>query len=324
MDAWLKRNFWVVLVVFGAIATYFFAAGATQIVAGKYFPLDPAAVQPHPVNKPGGAPSAAPAPRSVSAKEVLESNPFDSVTGPIYETPPVAISEPVEQTNDSGERLFSQCAGPTKLEITVVDPKPKRSFAVFSTGEGAASKPMVQEGGSVAGKQVAVIVRDKVYFHEGPSYCYIAMFAPPPPAAAAPSVQPAGPQIIEPIPGGPAKLDPVIEKGIQKIDDTNFNVDRIVVDKIIENQAELMKTARIVPEQANGKTVGIRLLNIRPDTLLGKLGLQNGDVLKTINGFDMTSPEKALEAYAKLRTSPEITIGINRGDKPLNIVFNIK
>ena len=48
------------------------------------------------------------------------------------------------------------------------------------------------------------------------------------------------------------------------------------------------------------------------------------DILKTINGFDMTSPEKALEAYAKLRTSPEITIGVNRGDKPLNIVFNIK
>jgi general secretion pathway protein C len=85
-----------------------------------------------------------------------------------------------------------------------------------------------------------------------------------------------------------------------------------------------MKTARIVPEQKDGKTVGIRLLNIRPDTLLGKLGLQNGDVLRTINGFDMTSPEKALEAYAKLRTAPEITIGVNRGDKPTNIVFNIK
>ena len=74
----------------------------------------------------------------------------------------------------------------------------------------------------------------------------------------------------------------------------------------------------------NGKVIGIRLLNIRPDTLLGKLGLQAGDMLKSINGFDMTSPEKALEAYAKLRTAPQIQIGIVRGGKPMNIEFNIK
>jgi hypothetical protein len=39
------------------------------------------------------------------------------------------------------------------------------------------------------------------------------------------------------------------------------------------------------------------LFGIRPDTLLGTLGLENGDRLQTINGFDMASPEKALEAY---------------------------
>jgi general secretion pathway protein C len=325
MDAWLKRNFWVVVVVLGAVSTYFFAAGATQIVAGKYLPLDPAAVTPHAVNRgPSGAGSAVP-PRVVSAREILETNPFDSVTGPIRELPPPSITIEQPISNDSGERLFSQCAGPTKLSITIVDPNnPKLSFAVFSTGEGSANKPMVREGGTVAGKEVAVIVREKVYFKEGSSYCFIGMFLPPPPPAP-PTPQIPQPGVVQPLPGGaPAPIDPIIEKGIQKIDDTNFNVDRIVVDKIIENQAELMKTARIVPEQQNGKTVGIRLLNIRPDTLLGKLGLQNGDVLRTINGFDMTSPEKALEAYAKLRTAPEIVIGVNRGDKPTNIVFNIK
>jgi general secretion pathway protein C len=51
-----------------------------------------------------------------------------------------------------------------------------------------------------------------------------------------------------------------------------FNVDRGVVDKILENQAELMRQARIVPEQENGKVVGIRLFGVRPDTLLGTLG----------------------------------------------------
>ena len=327
MDGWLKRNFWVVVVALGAVSTYFLAAGATQLLGGKYLPLDPAAVTPPAVNRPGGAPSAAP-PRTLSAREILESNPFDSVTGPILDVQPIPI--PVMTTSEPDdsrtERLFQQCPGPTKLEITVVDPiVPERSFAVFSTGDGIANKPMVNEGQSVAGKQVAVIVREKVYFRDASTYCYVGMFMPPPPPAPPqPVAQPGGPPPGMPQDMGVPKIPPEIEKGIQKVDDTNFNIDRIVVDKIIENQAELMKTARIVPEQVNGKTIGIKLLNIRSDTLLGKLGLQAGDILQTINGFDMTSPEKALEAYAKLRTAPEIQVGVVRGGKPTNIVFAIK
>ena len=115
-----------------------------------------------------------------------------------------------------------------------------------------------------------------------------------------------------------------IAKGIQKISDTEFHIDRAVVDKILENQAELMRTARIVPEQKDGKVVGIRLFGIRPDTLLGTLGLQNGDRLEAINGFDMASPEKALEAYARLRTADALAVKVTRRGAPVTIDFKIQ
>lgn len=324
MDALLKRNFWVAVIALGAVATWFFAAGLTQLVAGKWLPLEPQALS----TGGGGGPAPAsllpapPAARNVSAKSILESNPFDSVTGPILEAPPPPPESAM--VDDGGERMFGPCSGGPKLEITIVDPaRPARSFALVSTGEGMANKPMVREGSTVSGREVAVIVREKVYFKDGASYCYVGMFQPPnaapPPAAAAPVIVEPGPAA-----GGPGKVPADIEKGIQKVDDKTFNVDRNVVDKIIENQAELMRSARIIPEQQDGKVVGIRLLNIRPETLLGKLGLQTGDMLKSINGFDMTSPEKALEAYAKLRTAPSIQVGIVRGGKPTNIDFNIK
>jgi len=322
MDALLKRNFWVAVIALGAVATWFFAAGLTQLVAGKWLPLEPQALG----NTGGGAAPIAtlPAPaaaRNLSAKSILENNPFDSVTGPILEAPPVPVdSAPVDE---GGERMFPPCSSGPKLEITIVDPiQPAKSFALLSTGEGMSNKPMVREGTSVAGREVAVIVREKVYFKEGASYCFVGMFQPP--SAAPPPPQAASPVIVDP--GGmvPGKVPGDIEKGIQKVDDKTFNIDRNVVDKIIENQAELMKSARIIPEQQDGKVVGIRLLNIRPETLLGKLGLQTGDMLKSINGFDMTSPEKALEAYAKLRTAPAIQVGIVRNGKPTNIDFNIK
>ncbi len=115
-----------------------------------------------------------------------------------------------------------------------------------------------------------------------------------------------------------------IKKGIQKVGPNEFKIDRSVVDKILENQADLMRQARIVPEQENGKVVGIRLFGVRPDTLLGTLGMENGDRLEKINGFDMASPEKALEAYARLRTADQLVVSVNRRGQETNIDYNIQ
>ena len=97
-----------------------------------------------------------------------------------------------------------------------------------------------------------------------------------------------------------------------------------MIDNVLENQAQLMRSARIVPEQKDGKTVGIRLFGIRPDTLLGTLGLQNGDRLEKINGYDMASPEKALEAYARLRTAPSLSVQLTRRGAPVTLEIQIK
>jgi general secretion pathway protein C len=155
--------------------------------------------------------------------------------------------------------------------------------------------------------------------------CQALLFAtqPPPAAPAAPAAQ----ATPAPPPAAPSKGAAVpddIKSKINRISETEFHVDRSVVDKILESQAELMRSARIVPEQKDGKVVGIRLFGIRPDSLLGTLGLQNGDRLETINGFDMASPEKALEAYARLRTAKNLNVKVNRRGKPLSIDFRIK
>ena len=76
--------------------------------------------------------------------------------------------------------------------------------------------------------------------------------------------------------------------------------------------------------KAVSELVGIRLFGVRQDTLLGVLGMENGDRLQTINGFDMASPEKALEAYARLRTADKLTISINRRGQNMNLDYNIK
>ena len=53
---------------------------------------------------------------------------------------------------------------------------------------------------------------------------------------------------------------------------------------------------------SDGKAAGFRLFSVRPDGPFAKIGLQNSDVISAINGLEMTSPEKALEVYTKLKT----------------------
>jgi general secretion pathway protein C len=102
--------------------------------------------------------------------------------------------------------------------------------------------------------------------------------------------------MAEPEPASPrrgaTKLPDDIKDKIQRVSDNEFNVDRSVVDKILENQAELMRSARIVPEQKDGKVVGIRMFGIRPDTLLGSLGLQNVIAWKASTGSTWRVPKR--------------------------------
>ena len=122
MDALLKRNFWVVVIALGAIATWFFAAGLTQLIAGKWLPLEPAALAGGGGARTGGL-SALPAPaahRNLSAKTFLESNPFDSVTGPSSRLPRRRRHSPVD--DGSGEKMFPPCSGGPEARITIVDP----------------------------------------------------------------------------------------------------------------------------------------------------------------------------------------------------------
>jgi general secretion pathway protein C len=266
---------------------------------------------------------ASPGSKARSAEAILSRNPFDSVAGPLNKAPEVPVVagegdlEPPPSLTDP--MAAPPCDGIKVLVITASS-DPEWSFAALSvSGE---NKTILRRRGMEAGnKKVVFVGWDRVWFENNRQICQATMYqgdkplAPPPsPVAAAPSGRPASPNAVP----------PDIAKGIQKVRDGEYNVDRAVVEKILENQAELMKSARIVPEQENGKTVGIRLFGVRPDTLLGALGMENGDRLQTINGFEVASPEKALEAYARLRTADHLTITVNRRGTNQNLDFNIK
>jgi hypothetical protein len=114
-----------------------------------------------------------------------------------------------------------------------------------------------------------------------------------------------------------------IKQGIRRVGPNEFSVDRRIVDPILANQADLLLSARIVPEQRDGKVDGIRIFGVKQGSLLSVLGFDNGDLIESVNGADMTSPEHALQAYAALRGAREVTVHLERGGKPVDLKFHM-
>jgi general secretion pathway protein C len=337
LDQILKRHFWAVALVLVGVAAFLDASGITQII-GSGLGADDKQLAAPPLLSKAAPGSGSASPHTTDAKAILDRNPFDSVTGPLH-APVVASDEPaaLAPPPDLSDPWDAPPCDGVKVLIIAASPDPDWSFAAFSTsgasapstssaaaekGGGESGKSILRRrGGEVEGKSVEFIGWDRVWLKSGGTRCQAEMFkpgAPPAPSAShAPAPMPASS-------GGANAVPPEIAKGVVKVGPTEFNVDRGVVDKILENQAELMRQARIVPEQENGKLVGIRLFGVRPDTLLGVLGMENGDRLEKINGYEMTSPEKALEAYARLRTADHLTVSVNRRGSETNLDYNIK
>lgn len=321
VDQLLRRNFWIIMLPLVAVAALLNAQAVTQLIGIGLTPDEKALSAPPPLAK--IAPVSNGAARNPSAEPILSRNPFDHVTGSLH--PPVAVDTAsggaAADVDITDPWQAPMCDGVKVLVITASS-DPEWSFAAL-TGGGETKSVLRRRGGDLGGKKVHFVGWDRVWFQSGSSLCQAMLFKQPDTPAAAPAPT-AAPAPVAKRKGGAPPLDPALAKGIQKLSPTEFNIDRGVVDKILENQSELMRQARIVPEQENGKVVGIRLFGVRPETLLGTLGMENGDRLQTINGFDMASPEKALEAYARLRTADKLTVQVNRRGKNMNLDYNIK
>jgi len=115
-----------------------------------------------------------------------------------------------------------------------------------------------------------------------------------------------------------------VESGVRKIDDSTYEVDRAVVEKVLSNPTAVSRGARIVPSVKDGKPNGFKLYAIKPSSVYAKIGLSNGDTLHAVNGFELNTMDKALEVYTKVRESSSLSVSITRRGKPMTLNYTIK
>ena len=113
-------------------------------------------------------------------------------------------------------------------------------------------------------------------------------------------------------------------EGVRQLSENQYVVARSEINNALTNLSDLATKARIVPSFKNGVANGFKLFSIVPDSLYAKIGVQNGDVIRRINGYEMNSPDKALEIYQKLRDASRIEIELERRGETLRKSYSIE
>jgi general secretion pathway protein C len=116
----------------------------------------------------------------------------------------------------------------------------------------------------------------------------------------------------------------VMGTGIRALSENEYEVPRSEIDKTLSNLNDIAMQARIVPAFKDGQAQGFKLFSIRPDSLYTKIGIRNGDVIEKINGYELNSPEKALEIYTKLKEASRIDIEFERNGTKNRKTYTIR
>lgn len=314
----------IILATLGLCA-FFLAQGTTRVLASELLGSDLTAERP----------PSRPTPTSIAAFQrkrdaaiILRRNIFDSARGDLTAEPlPEAAvgpdGEPIEDWDPS--QAAPNCTGRLRLVGSVMSPgRPEWSFAAIA---GSDSKTMLyREGSSVEGSIVLAVHSASVIVTGSGGACQLLMFEEEEGAAKRPTTpaKKASPANKAARGRNAGLSDAELDDGIEKVSDTKFNIQRSLVDKALAKQGSLMKAARVIPHEENGRVVGVKLYGIRRTSLLGRLGVRNGDMLRTINGFDMASPDTALEAYSVLRTASKLTLAVKRQNNEMTIEYNIE
>ncbi len=110
----------------------------------------------------------------------------------------------------------------------------------------------------------------------------------------------------------------------QKIGRGAYIVDQVKLQQMISNPGQMMTDARLKPNIVSGREEGFMLSEVKPGGIYNSLGLQDGDVLLRINEYDISNPERALQAFTALKGLERVQIDLIRSGARMTMTYQIK
>ncbi len=81
----------------------------------------------------------------------------------------------------------------------------------------------------------------------------------------------------------------------------------------------LLGSARVDPVMSAGKISGYQFKSIRPNSEFNKLGLRKADIIRSVNGYSLSDPSKAMMLLQTLRNQRRIVVQLLRSGRPITL-----
>jgi len=94
-----------------------------------------------------------------------------------------------------------------------------------------------------------------------------------------------------------------------------------MVSNMMQNPFDELKRIRIRPNEKSG---GLEVQWIQNDSLLRRLGVQRGDVIKSVNGIPFTNMGDIANSLNSLMNSERFDVEVTRGGKPTALRYVVK
>lgn len=93
---------------------------------------------------------------------------------------------------------------------------------------------------------------------------------------------------------------------------------------VMQNMEQFLGRARVVPYFKGGQPYGFRVSNVEGESPLFGMGVRSGDVIRSVNGIPVRSPEDAFQAYQQLANQSSVQVELERGGSSLSVNVPLK
>lgn len=193
-----------------------------------------------------------------------------------------------------------------KLVGTVVSTEPQENLAIIEN-QRAREQEAYHEGERVGQALVKRILRNNVIINTGSGNEVLAMEPEENDRGAQVSRHPYGRP-----PGAPAP-----ELG------GSSTLEREEVEASLADLNQVMQQVRIRPFMEGDQPGGFQVSRIDPGSIFAKMGLKDGDVIKSVNGELISNPEDAIEFYNTLMEGGTVALEIKRGGRTRELQIEI-
>ena len=189
-------------------------------------------------------------------------------------------------------KLWGTVTGDARQSYAVIEDSPKREQNLYRGGD------------SIQDATVKAILRAKVVLSVNGQDQVLAME----------ELKQSGPQRSSPAGGRTAASAPRGPVRAQRV-----SLRRNMIDNAIQDVSKLMTDIKIQPNDD-----GLALSQIKPNSIFRRMGLRNGDVLKSVDGQEIRSVDDALKLYESLKSADNVSVVLQRRGTERTINYNIR